>query len=58
MLREKKKNTTKILRIIDGLHNKSFEDIWYLVKQLKIKHKNQDFILFSEILTLLDFVSH
>ena len=53
-----KKNTTKILCIIDGLHNKSFEDIWYLVKELKIKRKTHEFIFFSEILTLPDLVSH
>ena len=43
------KNTSKILRIIDGLLNKSFADIWYLAKQLKIKNNNHEFIFFRNI---------
>ena len=43
------KNTTKILRIIDGLLNKSFADIWYLAKQLQIKNNNHEFIFFRNI---------
>ena len=49
------KNTTKILRIIDGLHNNSFEHIWYLVKQLKIKHKNYEFIFFFRNVNITRF---
>ena len=49
------KNTTKILCIIDGLHNKSFEDIWYLVKQLKIKHKTHEFIFFFRNINITRF---